>query len=62
MDEQEKIVKRIKEKILCNIEMSKCEFEFTKLNADLFKDIKFIKKRKAKKKWLTRKSTEKIRK
>jgi len=52
MDEKEKTVKRIKEKILCNIEMSKREFEFTKLNADLFKDIKFIKKRKAKKKWL----------
>ena len=52
MDEKEKTVKRIKEKILCNIEMNKREFEFTKLNADLFKDIKFIKKRKAKKKWL----------
>lgn len=56
MDEKEKTVKRIKEKILCNIEMSNREFEFTKLNADLFKDIKFIKKRKAKKKWLTQKS------
>jgi len=32
--------------------MSKREFEFTKLNPDLFKDIKFIKKRKAKKKCL----------
>ena len=56
MDEKEKTFERIKEKILCNIEMSKREFEFTKLNADLFKDIKFIKKRKAKKKWLTQKS------
>lgn len=56
MDEKEKTVKRIKEKILCNIEMSKREFEFTKLNADLFKSIKFVKKRKAKKKWLTQKS------
>jgi len=36
--------------------MSKREFEFTKLNADLFKDIKFIKKRKTKRKWLTQKS------
>ena len=52
MDEKEKTLKRIKEKILCNTEMSKREFEFTKLNADLFKDIKFIKKRKAKKKCL----------
>ena len=56
MDEKEKTFKRIKANILCNTEMSKREFEFTKLNADLFKDIKFIKKRKAKKKWLTRKS------
>ena len=37
-------------------EMSKREFEFTKLNPDLFKDIKFIKKRKTKRKWLTQKS------
>ena len=56
MEEKEIIVKRIKASILLNTEMSKREFEFTKLNADLFKDIKFIKKRKAKKKWLTRKS------
>ena len=52
MDEKEKTFKRIKEKILCNTEMSKREFEFTKLNANLFESIKFIKKRKAKKKWL----------
>ena len=52
MDEQEKIVKRIKEKILCNIEMNNRDFEFAKLNANLFKSIKFIKKRKAKKKCL----------
>ena len=56
MDEKEKTFKRIKANILCNTEMSKREFEFTKLNADLFKSIKFIKKRKAKKKWLTQKS------
>lgn len=56
MDEQEKIVKRIKEKILCNTEMNNRDFEFAKLNANLFKDIKFTKKRKTKKKWLTRKS------
>ena len=56
MDEKEIIVERIKEKILCNTEMSKREFEFAKLNANLFEDIKFIKKRKAKKKWLTQKS------
>ena len=52
MGEKEKTVKRIKEKILSNTEMNNRDFEFTKLNADLFKDIKFIKKRKAKKKWL----------
>ena len=52
MDEKEKTVKRIKEKILSNIEVSRREFEFTKLNANLFKSIKFIKKRKAKKKCL----------
>ena len=52
MDKKEKTFKRIKANILCNTEMSKREFEFMKLNANLFKDIKFIKKRKAKKKWL----------
>ena len=52
MEEKEIIVERIKANILLNTEMSKREFEFTKLNADLFKDIKFIKKRKAKKKCL----------
>ena len=56
MDEKEIKVERIKASILYNAEMSKQEFEFVKLNADLFRSIKFIKKRKAKKKWLTRKS------
>lgn len=55
MDEQEKTIKRIKIKILHNVEMNNRDFEFAKLNADLFKGIKFIKKRKAKKKWLMRK-------
>ena len=62
MEEKEIIVERIKANILLNTEMNNREFEFTKLNADLFKDIKFIKKRKAKRKWLTQKSTEKKRK
>ena len=52
MDEQEKIVKRIKEKILCNTEMNNRDFEFAKLNANLFKNIKFIKRRKAKRRCL----------
>ena len=56
MDKKEKTFKRIKANILLNTEMSKREFEFTKLNPDLFKDIKFIKKRKTKRKWLTQKS------
>ena len=51
----ENILKKIRLKILSGIEMSTSEFEFAKLNADLFKNIKFIKKRKAKKKWLMRK-------
>lgn len=52
MDEKEKTLKRIKEKILCNAEMNNRDFEFAKLNANLFKSIKFIKKRKANRKWL----------
>ena len=52
MDEKEKTFKRIKEKILCNTEMNNRDFEFAKLNANLFKSIKFIKKRKARKKCL----------
>lgn len=56
MDEKEKTFKRIKEKILSNIEVSRREFDFMKLNANLFKSIKFIKKRKAKKKWQMLKS------
>ncbi len=62
MDEKEKTFERIKEKMLCNTEMNNRDIEFAKLNANLFKGIKFIKKRKAKNKWLTQKSTEKIRK
>ena len=52
MDEKEKTVKRIKEKILRNTEMDNRDFEFAKLNATLFEGIKFIKKRKAKRKCL----------
>ena len=59
MDEKKKTLKRIKEKILCNAEMNNREFEFTKLNANLFRGIKFIKKRKAKKKWQMLKSRTK---
>lgn len=62
MNEKEIIVKKIKTNILYNTEMNNRDIEFAKLNANLFKGIKFIKKRKAKNKWLTQKSTEKIRK
>ena len=48
MDEQEKTVERIKEKILKNKEINDSDFEFAKLNANLFKNIKFTKKMKAK--------------
>ena len=52
----ENVYERIKVKILSGIEINSRDFEFMKLNANLFKGIKFIKKRKAKKKWLTQKS------
>jgi hypothetical protein len=52
----ENVYERIKVKILSGIEINNRDFEFMKLNANLFKGIKFIKKRKAKKKWLTQKS------
>ena len=58
----ENIYKKVKDKLLNGIEISNRDFEFMKLNANLFKNIKFIKKRKANRKWLTQKSTEKKRK
>ena len=55
----ENVYERIKVRLLRGIEISNRDFEFMKLNANLFKGIKFIKKRKVRKKWLTRKLTEK---
>ena len=55
----ENVLKKIKIRLLSGIEVNESDFNFMKLNANLFKGIKFIKKRKAKKKWLTRKLTEK---
>lgn len=52
----ENVYERIKVRLLRGIEISNRDFEFMKLNANLFKDIKFIKKRKAKKKWQMLKS------
>lgn len=52
----ENILERIKARLLSGIKVNDSDFNFMKLNANLFKSIKFIKKRKARKKWLTRKS------
>lgn len=55
----ENVLEKIKIRLLSGIKINDSDFNFMKLNANLFKNIKFIKKRKAKKKWLTRKLTEK---
>ena len=52
----EKVLEKIKIRLLSGIEVNESDFNFMKLNANLFEGIKFIKKRKAKKKWLTQKS------
>lgn len=52
----ENVYERIKVRLLRGIEISNRDFEFMKLNANLFKGIKFTKKRKAKKKWQMLKS------
>ena len=52
----ENVYERIKVRLLRGIEISNRDFEFMKLNANLFKNIKFIKKRKAEKKWQMLKS------
>ena len=46
----ENVLEKIKIRLLSGIEVNESDFNFMKLNANLFKDIKFIKKRKAKKK------------
>ena len=55
----ENVSEKIKIRLLSGIEVNESDFNFMKLNANLFKGIKFIKKRKVRKKWLTRKLTEK---
>ena len=55
----ENVFEKVKIRLLSGIEINDSDFNFMKLNANLFKNIKFIKKRKAKKKWLTPKLTEK---
>ncbi|WP_369713371.1 hypothetical protein AB8B23_03190 [Leptotrichia sp. HSP-342] len=52
----ENILEKIKIRLLSGIEVNESDFNFMKLNANLFKCIKFIKKRKAKKKWQMLKS------
>ena len=52
----ENVLEKIKIRLLSGIKINDSDFNFMKLNANLFKNIKFIKKRKAKKKWLTQKS------
>ena len=55
----ENILEKIKIRLLSGIEVNESDFNFMKLNANLFKGIKFTKKRKVRKKRLTRKLTEK---
>ena len=48
----ENVYERIKARLLSGIKVNDSDFNFMKLNANLFKNIKFTKKRKAKKKCL----------
>ena len=50
------VLERIKARLLSGIKVNDSDFNFMKLNANLFKNVKFIKKRKAKRKWQTPKS------
>lgn len=51
----ENVLEKIKARLLSGIKVNDSDFNFMKLNANLFKDIKFVKKRKVKGKWLTQK-------
>ena len=55
----ENVLKRVKVRLLSGIKVNDSDFNFMKLNANLFKNIKFIKRRKAKKKWQMLKSRTK---
>lgn len=55
----ENVLEKIKIRLLSGIEINDSDFNFMKLNANLFKNIKFKKKRKAKKKWQMLKSRTK---
>ena len=56
MGEQDNVFEKVKIRLLSGIEINDSDFNFMKLNANLFKNIKFKKKRKAKKKWQMLKS------
>ncbi|VTX51053.1 Uncharacterised protein [uncultured Leptotrichia sp.] len=59
MGEQDNVFEKVKIRLLSGIEINDSDFNFMKLNANLFKNIKFKKKRKAKKKWQMLKSRTK---
>ena len=48
----ENTLERIKARLLSGIKVNDSDFNFMKLNVNLFKNIKFVKKRKAKRKCL----------
>ena len=48
----ENVLERVKARLLSRIKVNDSDFNFMKLNANLFKDIKFIKRRKAKRRCL----------
>lgn len=52
----ENTLERIKARLLSGIKVNDSDFNFMKLNANSFKNIKFIKRKKAKRKWQTPKS------
>ena len=52
----ENVLEKIKIRLLSGIEINDSDFNFMKLNANLFKNFGFKKKRKAKKKWQMLKS------
>ena len=52
MGEQDNVFEKVKIRLLSGIKINDSDFNFMKLNANLFKNIKFIKKRKAKRRCL----------
>ena len=48
----ENVLERIKARLLSGIKVNDSDFNFMKLNANLFKNVKFIKKRKVERKCL----------